>query len=541
MHYTVMTKGKKNTINVSFAFNRTLLENFKSAVDGRKWNAKDKIWTIPNKQILVAVKVFGGIKCISADDYVKNVYTEEKNRRIELDVLRTRLDADIEVPTKIQLRPYQLSAIQFMDRAGGRAMLADSMGLGKTLTSIGFSVYKQAKTLIICPKSVIVHWKREILVATGKHACIWDTAGKSGRIDSTYHIANYDIIGKILPNLIKCECDLLIIDEATNIKNPRTKRTKSIIGSYRERKKYPGIKTKWALLLTGTPILNAPGEIFSLLSYLDKGRFNNFFHFCQLYGGWRGETPKNLLDLHERTKDLILRRTVEDVKLELPEKQRIDITVEMTKTERTRYNEYMTELFNDWRVAGRPSVKELPKIQNYLFGIKKSRVQEIIDQLLAEDKSVLIFSVYKDPLFELAKLYPADSVVLTGEITNVNKRQDIIDSLASGKKKIGLVSLGVGSMGIDSLQKSISTVIFLNLWFVPAMHAQAESRIHRSGQKEITQAYYMLCEDTIDQTMRDILSEKQKIIDAVVEGRQLTLDPEKSFFKQFIKELKFYE
>src|SRR5690606_33085840 len=93
------------------------------------------------------------------------------------------------------------------------------------------------------------------------------------------------------------------------------------------------------------------------------------------------------------------------------------------------------------------------------------------------------------------------------------------------------------AMGIDKIQYEINTLLFLNLWFVPAIHEQAEGRVFRTGQTKKVQAYYLLCEDTIDENMRSILAEKQKLIDQIVDGKIVNYSPNKSFFKQFIKNL----
>jgi len=92
-------------------------------------------------------------------------------------------------------------------------------------------------------------------------------------------------------------------------------------------------------------------------------------------------------------------------------------------------------------------------------------------------------------------------------------------------------------MGIDGLQHQIDTVVFLNCDWVPANHEQAEDRTHRIGQKGQVQVYYMLCADTIDEYMRDILKEKQQVADLVVDGALVTPERSKSYFKEFVKKI----
>lgn len=528
---------KKNTIHVSFAYDKELLERFKFEIDGRKWDMEDRCWTVPAPQIVKMVELFGGVKNINADDATKKLYREEKARRVQLDEIRVKEDTDLEINTKLSLYPYQKVAVEFIDRAGGRAMVADQMGLGKTATAIGYAHYHTLKTLIICPKSVVVNWAREIERFTGKKTTIWQTQDKVGRIDAQYHVINYDIVERRMDELRKAGFDLMVCDEATYLKNRQTKRAKAILGDYKQRKTYPGIKTKHVIFLTGTPVLNRPIEAFVLLNFLDKERFNNFFHFTQKYGGWKGEDGRNLDDLHHRTKDLIIRRLKKDILTELPAKQRNDLFVELTIAEQKEYQDLLNKLFRKWKVLGKPTIAEMPAIQNYLIERKMPRVIEMVDEMISQDRGILIYSCYVEPLKKLAKHYGAQAALIHGSL-NTTQRQTSIDALTAGTAKVGLFSIGAGAMGIDGLQKSIDTVLFLDRWWVPSIHEQAEDRLFRIGQTKQVQAYYMTCENTIDEYMSTILKEKQLMIDQVVDGQVLNFSPNKSVFGEFVRALK---
>jgi SWI/SNF-related matrix-associated actin-dependent regulator 1 of chromatin subfamily A len=290
------------------------------------------------------------------------------------------------------------------------------------------------------------------------------------------------------------------------------------------------------IFLTGTPVMSRPIEAFSLLNYLDKGRFNNFYHFVERYGGWRGEPAKNLRDLHERTKDLVIRRRKSEVLTELPDKQRNDLYVDLTKEERKQYTQLLREVLGMWRQAGRPSVATMPKLQSFLIEKKLPRVMEIIDEYLDNDRSILIFSCYLKPLKQIVEKYGDAAALLTGEM-NKNLRQDSINRLTDGTAKVGCFSIRAAGMGIDGLQHKIDTVIFLDMDWVPANHEQAEDRTHRIGQKAQVQIYYMICDDTIDTYMRDLLREKQEVADQIVDGEVITPISNKSIFKEFVKRI----
>lgn len=517
-------------------YNKLLLEKFKYEIDGRKWNGDEKHWEFPAVHLPKLKKVFPDANFSPDTQKLMNKLTE---RRQDLDEIRELEDTEFQIDgMKLELYPYQRVGVRFVDRAGGRCLIADAPGLGKTVQAIAYAQKHNLKTLIVCPLSVVVNWQREIKKFTGKGSVVWNTKGHEGHLNHQFHITHYDAVGKVHKQLRDQNFDLLVCDEATYLKNRQTIRAKSVLGSWKERRKFPGIKTKYVIFLTGTPVMSRPIEAFSLLNFLDKDRFNNFYHFTQRYGGWKGAAPMNLKDLHDRTKDLVIRRMKNQVLTELPNKQRNDLYVELTNQERKEYNTLLNEMFGKWRVSGKPSVQHMPKLQGYLTEKKLPRVMEMIDEYLDNNRSILIFSTYLSPLEKLLEHYGDKAAILTGKMKK-EERQETIDKLTRGEAKIGLFSLLAAGMGIDGLQHIMDTVVFLNMDWVPANHEQAEDRTHRIGQKSQVQAYYMVCENTIDEYMRDILKEKQAIADVIVDGDLVTPERGRSFFREFVRRLSF--
>lgn len=526
----------KSTAAIDMPYDKVKLAQFKYEIDGRKWNDIERRWEFPIPHLPKVFEVFSDhtIKC---DPNVIEVRDSLIQHSKELNEIRVQDDTTFDVDNLIlPLYPYQKVGVEFVNKAGGRALIADAPGLGKTVQAIAYARLHGLKTLIVCPLSVVVTWKKEIAKFTGLSPCIWGSSERIGRTNAQFHVINYDAVRKNFDKLQTQKYDLLVCDEATHLKNRNTLRAKYILGNWKQRKKFPGIKTKKVIFLTGTPVLSRPIEVFSLLSFIDKNRFNNFYHFVERYGGWRGEAPRNLLDLHERTRDLVIRRLKEQVLTELPRKQRNDLYVELTTTERGQYNELLREMFGKWKTDRKPSVQHMPKIQGWLIERKLPRLIEMIDEFLENDKSILVFCNYLEPLRILKKHYGENAGLFTGEM-KVKERQDVLDSLIEGKAKVGCFSLKAGGMGIDGLQHVIDTVVFLDIDWVPANHEQAEDRTHRIGQTNKVQAYYFICEDTIDEYMREILKEKQAIADMIVDGQLVTPERQKSFFKEFVKRI----
>jgi SWI/SNF-related matrix-associated actin-dependent regulator of chromatin subfamily A-like protein 1 len=526
----------KTTAAAIMPYDLKLIALFKYEVDGRRWNGDEKRWEFPAVQLPKAMKVFKDYD-IKYDSNLEKLLTELKDRRIDLDAIRNMEDTKITIPDlKLSLYPYQNTGVAFIDRAGGRCLVADAPGLGKTIQALSYAQLHGLKTIIVCPLSVVLNWKKEINKFFGKDATIWDTKGHTGILKNQFHIVHYDAVGKMVDKLCKIDFDLLVCDEATHLKNRQTIRAKSILGSWKERKKYPGIKTKYCIFLTGTPVMSRPVEAFSLLNSIDKNRFSSFYHFIERYGGWRGAAPMNLKDLHDRTKDLVIRRKKEEVLPELPSKQRNELYVELTKAEHTEYQQLLNDIFGKWREAGKPSVQHMPKLQSYLIEKKLPRLIELIDEFLDNNRPILIFSCYLSPLKKLLETYGDKAAIFTGEM-NKEERQVSLDRLINGEAKVGLFSLKAGGMGIDGLQKVMDTVVFCDMDWIAASHEQAEDRSHRIGQTNKVQVYYMICADTIDEYMRDILKEKQEIVSQIVDGESFQITANKSFFKEFVNKL----
>jgi len=528
----------KKIAAIEMSFDRSKMEQFKFEIDGRAWNAEEKRWEFPIPHLPKVFEVFNDweIKC---DQNVIDVKNSLVAHREALDTIRQKEDTDFATgDLLLPLYPFQSVGVEFVNQAGGRALIADQPGLGKTVQAIAYARLHKLRTLVVCPLSVVVNWKKEIAKFTGLSVCIWSSDGHEGRTNAQFHLCHYDSVRKISDQLYEQKYDLLVCDEAVLLKNRKTLRTKNILGDWKQRKKYPGIQTKHCLFLTGTPILSRPIEIFTLLNFLDKQRFSNFFHFVQRYGGWKGEPAKNLLDLHERTKDLVIRRLKVDVLPELPPKlPPIDLYIELTPSERKEYNQLLQDLFGRWKLDQKPSIGTMSTLQLWLTEKKLPRVIELIDEYIDSDLSILIYSSFKEPLRRLKEHYGDNSVLYTGDVTNKDERERLKMKLVNKEAKIGLFTLGAGGMGIDGLQHAIHNVVFLNFDWVPASHSQATDRIHRIGQIEKVQAYYIMVENSIDDAMKETIREKEKIVDIAVDGQLLAPVRKTSFFRDFVRRL----
>lgn len=508
----------KGIVGCKFEWNEELSERLKLVVDGVSWNKTAFHWEFSKLHLRQALHLFKHTIGFTADDTVKFWTMEILTHRKKLDDIRQQEEFDLEIPTLLPLYPFQVRDVVFGIAAGGRWINGDQMGLGKTPTAIGFALVMGGKALVVCPKSVKLQWMESVLKFSGKTTCVWGPKGPEGDVSADFHIINYDVVSRFVEELNDLKFNVLICDEATKLKNYKSTRTKAIFGNWKERKKYPGLKIPYVNLLTGTPILNRPTELFTLLSALDKKRFNNPLNFIRRYGDTGNVDPDNLLELHERSKELIIRHLKSDVAKDI-KKKRDNIWVELENVERKAYNDAVNDLFKKWKLSGRPSAAHMPAIRNLLFEYKYPRIIEFAEDMIDSGRPILIFTIQVEHAQRIANHFGDNARLITGKVTKDLVRRQHIRDIMEGKAQVMVMTIMAGGMGVDGLQHAISDALFVDRWWTPGDHEQAEDRINRNGQVNLSQQWYMTVKDTFDEHMAEVLKEKQEIIDLAVEGK----------------------
>jgi SWI/SNF-related matrix-associated actin-dependent regulator 1 of chromatin subfamily A len=536
-------------------YDQKVVTMLRDRVDGINWARRDQRWEFPRTQLMSAVQFLRSIGEVELTAQASAALNEEVERRNRLDSIRSRHDTGLEIPTLLPLFGFQRVGVEFAMAAGGRALIADEMGLGKTAQGIGASLLLRqelgaSRVLTVCPASLKINWYREWVRFGGLEPTIWHGQKRIGDLDAQVHIINYDIFGKFREDLQALAFDILLIDEAHYLKNKDSLRTQAIFGGYNKktRTRQKPFATPYALLLTGTPVLNRPGELFPLLHYIAPDRFADWFSYANRYGAWapmnmegRPWKPQNLGELHERTKDIVIRRKKVDVLKDLPPKLISDVFVELTTEQRRDYRKALMEVAEEWKEAAKekkkPTLNELQILTSLLNTIKLDKVRELVGELQDEDdvRPVLVFSTRLDPLKQLRTEYGDKAIYIDGSMAPED-RQAEVDRFQKGEATIALLSLRAAGVGL-TLTKA-DTVIFIDQDFVPANHQQAEDRAHRIGQANPVQVYYLLAEDTIDEDLRALLAEKVAITSQIADGEARQLERSRSVFTDFVRRLK---
>jgi len=421
------------------------------------------------------------------------------------------------------LLSHQVEAVEKLVRTK-RFILADDMGLGKTTSTVVASLETGAKRiLVICPASLKINWLREIQNYTDRSIYICE--GKKYE-EADFVILNYDIIKNFHDPenpenslILKSDFDLVVVDEAHYIQNKSAQRTKLINSIVK------GIDRLW--LLTGTPMTSRPMNYYNLLDLVESPVAANWMAYVKRYCNgyqfkvgnrkiWNVTGASNLEELRDRTSKQVLRRLKTDV-LDLPDKI---ITPVYLRLKSNEYEELMGEYF-DWYDKNPDESSsltvqftKLTKVRQIIAKEKIKSTIELIDNILEQDKKVIVFTNFTETLQNIHNHYDKLSVYLDGSCSP-KQRQDAVDRFQNDDK----VKIFVGNMkaaGVGITLTAAEAVIMNDLSFVPSDHSQAEDRSYRYGQKSNVSVYYPIFENTIEGTIYDILNHKKHVFETVM-------------------------
>jgi SWI/SNF-related matrix-associated actin-dependent regulator 1 of chromatin subfamily A len=406
-----------------------------------------------------------------------------------------------------------------------RFILADDMGLGKTTSTIIAALETNVqKILIICPASLKINWQREIQNYTDRSVYIAE--GKNFSTEHDFVIVNYDILKNFYDlkdsknsQITLSNFELIIIDEAHYIQNGQAQRTK-LVNSFSKNAKY-----LW--LLTGTPMTSRPMNYFNLLNLIESPVAQNWMayaiRYCQGYqfmAGkrkiWNTSGASNLEELRDRTSKQVLRRLKTEV-LDLPDKI---ITPVYLKLKSKEYVEVVGEYF-DWYNTKKEESKSLTiqfnklmKVRQIIANEKIKSTIELAQNIIDQDKKVIIFTNFTDTLQQIHQHFGKQSVYLDGSCSKPHRQHAVDEFQENDKIKVFVGNLKAAGVGITLT--AVEACIMNDLSFVPSDHQQAEDRAYRYGQKNSVSVYYPIFENTIEGVIYDILSNKKNIIDTVM-------------------------
>jgi len=523
---------------ITFDFDIRIVQAIKE-LPSRWWYADKKEWEVPLNKLHTLLDTLSWSDFNITGEYV----SLEKPK------------AEMPAGFKFKTNPYehQIAGFNF-GLQYDRWLLGDEMGLGKTKQVIDIAVAKKMAKgykhcLIICGVNGLKwNWRNEVSVHSDESAYILGQRIQRDRITigsnadkltdvkmlsanpAYFIITNVESlreeeIVKELQALCKSgEIGLIAFDECHKAKNPRSQQAKGILK----------LQSETMIAMTGTPLMNTPEDLFVILKWLgyEKNSFTSFkAHYC-VYGGFGGYEIvgyKNLSELQERLNDIMLRRRKEDV-LDLPEKTYIDEYVEMTPKQKKIYNEVKMDIqtnIDQIKKATNPLAELIRMRQATGFtGIlsstiqesaKLDRMEELVEEAVSNKKQVVIFSNWTqmtDVIYERLGIYRVGQI--TGETKDAD-RQHIVELFQDGKFDV-LVGTS-GAMGTGLTLTAGTVEIFLDEPWNMALKEQCVDRCHRIGQKNNLTIYTLMCKDTMDQRIHEIVEEKGIMADALIDGK----------------------
>ena len=436
-----------------------------------------------------------------------------------------------------KLMNFQKEGLDFLLKSSGNALLADEMGLGKTVQTLSYvSTEKQTfPVLIVAPLVTLKNWEREIekflkkksrngrIIESESPSVTLIRTGKSKELPKTdIYIINYELLFKRAVDLDKVGIRTIVCDEVHNLRSKTTQKYKAI-------KKLAALPSiQYRIGLSGTPIYNRGSEIWPIIDILKPGLLGSFKEFCEYFCYMNDKGKAIVLEnkraslRNELQKHVMLRRKKSDVLKELKDKVRYK---EVIASDTDYYLEELDKIWKKLEAEQKEAQTEFSKSASYHRAIQSERqiagvaklphVINFVKNIMEIEESVVVFCHHKvihKLLHESLQEFSPVSII-GGQSDTL--RQDQIDKFQKGESKLMIAGIRAGNVGINLTRAKY--VIFAELDWSPAIHRQAEDRLHRIGQKNTVFAYYLIGNGTLDDHVASILVDKSYEIDAILD------------------------
>ncbi len=456
---------------------------------------------------------------------------EELVRRLD----QGKLDLDL---LKVPLYSYQLRGALFAAYRG-RCVLGDDMGLGKTVQTLAAAELLARergveRVLVVAPASVKYQWETEIRKFTDRAVQVIDGNTKARRTlyaqPTFYRLINYEIVLRDLDELNAWQPDLIVLDEAQRIKDWESKISRAV-------KK---LRSRFALVLTGTPLENKIEELYSIVQFVDDRRLGPAFQFLHdhrvIDASGKLLGYRNLDKLRDKLTPILLRRTRAEVLSELPARTDNTVYVEMSDAQRGPYVEQQATLarllskkflseVDRRRVIGCITNLRMLCDSTFLYdhqtniSPKLDEFAELVRELLgAGPHKAVVFSQWQQMLAKTAEVLDRLQIgytLLHGGIPGKDRRA-LLDRFREDEQCRVFLSTDAGGTGLNL--QAADTVINLEVPWNPAVLEQRIARVHRMGQHRPVQVFHLVTRGTIEERVLKTLQLKQSLFDGVFSG-----------------------
>ncbi|MBJ06837.1 MAG: hypothetical protein CMO40_06955 [Verrucomicrobiaceae bacterium] len=431
------------------------------------------------------------------------------------------------------LRPYQLEGVRWLWKLADLRMggiLADDMGLGKTVQTLAFLSLRGGPALVVCPSSLVYNWiaEAERFVPGLKAVAIEGPARKevlAAHQEADLLVTSYALLRIDRELYREREFNVIVLDEAQQIKNPDAQVTKAAVS----------LRGKHRFALTGTPIENSVRDLWSIMNFVMPGYLGERERFAARFEKplARGDAPALQGRLARRLKPVVLRRLKEEVAGDLPEKIEQVRYCDLSALQREIYESILQESRNlisgaeggrkrmvaltallrlrqaccDLRLLDLPGVEENGSV-------KMDELEGLLHEAVAGGHRVLVFSQFVQMLQGIVPMLGElgyEFCYLDGQTKN---RGEVVQRFQQSAVPVFLISLKAGGVGLNLT--GADTVIHVDPWWNPAVEAQATDRAHRIGQERVVTSYKLITRDTVEEKILSLQERKRKLIPATL-------------------------
>jgi len=460
-------------------------------------------------------------------------------------------DIDPGPALKGTLRPYQKAGVKWLHLLSGLrlgACLADDMGLGKTIQVLSLLLIFARKdkdkqpSLLVAPASLLANWMQEIerFAPSLKALIVHPSAMTTVRMKqlTADQFADFDLVitsyGRLLqsPALAEASWRLLVLDEAQAIKNPKAKQTKAV----------KSIKAKARIALTGTPVENHLGDLWSIFDFLNPGLLGTSRQFANYAKGLADRTHNPYGPLRDLVRPYILRRmkTDKSVIADLPDKTEVKAHCTLSRKQAALYEQTVSDLAE--ALEGAEGIQRRGIVLATLMRLKQicnhpsqwlkddiwseedsgkfARLREIAEVVAARQEKMLVFTQFRETTASLEAflggVFGFPGLVLHGG-TAVKKRKDMVQSFKEDENvPFFILSLKAGGLGLNLT--AASHVVHFDRWWNPAVENQATDRAFRIGQKKNVLVHKFICQGTVEEKIDEMIEAKKTLSDDLLAG-----------------------
>lgn len=488
-------------------------------LDSKKWESLEGVWE--GEKLIVSTPTLLG--AFPSFDPSSSCWEESLLQMVK--GLRSGGGEGLFLPGKGfhgALLPYQQKGVNFLSilyQWGFSGLLADEMGLGKTVQVLAFfsSLGKNLQALVVAPSSLLYQWKQEIqkfLPDFSVHVHVGPDRLRDLSLLEGIVITSYALLREDVELFSKPFFEVVVLDESNAIKTATTQTSKAA----------SRLQAKFKIALTGTPVENRGEELASQFEFLMPGFL---------------EKKSGLEKLHKRLRPFILRRTKEDVEIELPEKMEHTVWVSMNPRQEEIYRSYQTQFqrgvlskIQDEGVAShRMEVLEaILRLRQICVDPRLVGEEEIgakVELLLREigDRKVLVFSQFTTMLQWVAKALTAEGrnfLYLDGKVSAEDRAESVRLFQSDPNAKIFLLSLKAGGVGLNLT--AAEGVFLLDPWWNEAVEQQAIARAHRLGQQKSLIVKRYITPNSIEEKMLRLKERKQGVAELLLSGETSLAD-----------------